>query len=175
MRVLVLLVAAAIAGSCGGTPSQSPVARPAVGAERDDRFELRLQSARSSFRSTEPIEPVAFVTYSGPADTVVYHAASMVGFRIEEIGGTRSMGGGMDTPCLQTPMAAGQTVSIPFEKAGVVAENPAEGFDAAWYQDPVLRLPPGRWRVIAYLSASLGDCGGESHEFETSIEIAVER
>jgi hypothetical protein len=174
MPVRALIVVAAVAAACAAPAPTPAIARPAVGANRDARFELRVQSERSTFRSNDAIEPVAFVTYLGPADTVVFHAASMVGFRIQEIGGPRSMGGGMDLPCLQTPMASGQTLPFPFEKAGAVAENPAEGFDAAWYQDPTLRLPPGRWQIIAYLDASLGDCGGEPHQFEANIELVVE-
>lgn len=184
---LVAIVAIVVAGCATPSPSTEPSrsaiatpspstepARPAVANNRDARFELQLQAPSTTYGVTDVIEPVALVTYVGPApNEVVYHASSMVGFRIAEIEGGRSMDGGMDMPCLRTRMSAGETLQFPFAKAGVVADDPAEGFDEAWYREPELRLPPGRWRITAYFSASLGDCGGEPHAFETAIEITV--
>jgi hypothetical protein len=80
----------------------------------------------------------------------------------------------MDMPCLYTDAAAGQPVAIPFSKAGPISDVPGVGFDLAWYQDPVLRLPAGNWRIIANLDVSLGDCGGEHHELEAAVGVAVE-
>lgn len=158
--------------ACAG-PATPEAAVPAVASARDARFQLQLQAPRTTYRSTEPIEPIAFVTWLGPGREEVFHGGSMIGFRISEIGGSRVMAGGMDTPCLSTPMVAGEPLAFPFQKAGAIADDPSEGFDEAWYRNPVLRLPPGRWQIVAYLWASIGDCGGEEHQFETSIEVVV--
>ena len=158
---------------CGASQPSPDGPIPVVATARDAKFQITLATPSSTFLTDEPVRPVAEVTYLGPGNVTVYHAASMVGFRIAEVGGRRTMGGGMDLPCLQTPMAAGQRLPFEFQKGGAVADNPAEGFDRAWYEEPELRLPPGRWQITAYLSASLGDCGGERHELETSIEVLV--
>jgi hypothetical protein len=162
-------------GSCAGTaPSSSEAPFPAVSTARDGRFQLQLQAPRATYRPADAIEAVAFVTYLGPtARDDVFHGGSLVGFRIAEIGGRRTMGGGMDMPCLQTPMNVGEPVAFEFQKSGAIAEDPAEGFDRAWYEEPVLRLPPGRWQIVAHLLAYFDECGGEEHQLETSIEVVV--
>lgn len=158
--------------ACAG-PATPEAAVPAVASARDARFQLQLQAPRTTYGSADAIEPIAFVTWLGPGREEVFHAASPVGFRISEIGGGRAMDGGMETPCLSTPMVAGEPLAYPFQKAGAIADDPREGFDEAWYRDPVLRLPPGHWQIVAYLWASFGDCGGEEHQLETSIVIVV--
>ena len=55
------------------------------------------------------------------------------------------MGGGMDTPCLRTELAKGEAAVLPFSKAGS-PDNPKEGFDRAWYEDPVYACQRGRGR-----------------------------
>jgi hypothetical protein len=82
------------------------------------------------------------------------------------------MGGAMDQPCLRTELAKGEAAVIPFGKAGS-PDNPKEGFDRAWYEDPVLRLPAGTWQIVAYFEASLGDCGGERHQLTVENIIVV--
>jgi hypothetical protein len=45
----------------------------------------------------------------------------------------------------------------PFQKAGGVDEEPP--FDRAFFDDPELHLPPGRWEVRAVLEYGDQDCG----------------
>jgi hypothetical protein len=102
----------------------------------------------------------------------MFHAAYPIGFRIEEVGGERLMGGGMDLPCLRTELAKSGSTVLPFGKAGS-PDDPTQGFDRAWYEDPVLRLPAGTWRIIAHLDVSLGDCGGEPHQLTVENIVVV--
>jgi hypothetical protein len=174
-RLLAVVVAASLlAAACGAasSPSSSAAApEPVADATRDATFALALSADRARYRAGEPISALATFTYLGPkAAERVFHAASAIGFRIEEIGGTRGMAGGMNMPCLFTDVTAAQPVPVPFAKAGV----PGGEFDMAWYQDPVLTLPTGSWRIIAYLDVYLGDCGGERHALEVGVGVAVE-
>lgn len=154
------------------TPSASPD-RPVIATAEDASFRLTLTTPRATYSSEDVIEPVASVTYLGPQATeTMFHAAYPIGFQIEEVGGERLMGGGMDQPCLRTELAKGEAAVIPFGKAGS-PDDPRQGFDRAWYEDPVLRLPAGRWRIIAYFDASLGDCGGEPHQLTVENTILV--
>ncbi|HEU0237651.1 MAG TPA: hypothetical protein VFR14_14535 [Candidatus Limnocylindrales bacterium] len=146
-----------------------------LGTAQDETFYFEVMASEATYAPDEPIEIVASFTYLGPNDTErVYHAASPIGFRIEEVGGSRVMGGAMDQPCLNTDAEAGQPIDMPFTKSGAPTDDPTAGFDRGWYEDPVLTLPPGRWRVFASLSVSLGGCGGEVHGLDVSVEVSVE-
>ena len=177
-RVLVGVVAAVVLVAVGGLllRTEPPRTGPgeAVGATAEDAsFRLVLTTPQTTYRAEDAIEPVASVTYLGPnATETMFHAAYPVGFQIKEVGGMRLMGGGMDTPCLRTELAKEEAVVIPFSKAGS-PDDPKAGFDRAWYEDPVLRLPTGTWQIIAQLDVSLGDCGGEPHQLTVENVIVV--
>lgn len=154
------------------TPSASPDG-PVIATGEDASFRLELTTPRAEYGPDDAIEPVASVTYLGPqAVETIFHAAYPIGFRIEEVGGERLMGGGMDLPCLRTELAKSESAVLPFSKAGS-PDDPKQGFDRAWYEDPVLRLPAGTWRIIAHLDVSLGDCGGEPHQLTVENIIVV--
>lgn len=154
------------------TPSASPDG-PVIATAEDASFSLTLTTPLATYSPEDAIEPVASVTYLGPRATeTMFHAAYPIGFRIEEIGGERLMGGGMDLPCLRTELAKSGSAVLPFGKAGS-PDDPTQGFDRAWYEDPVLRLPAGTWRIIAHLDVSLGDCGGEPHQLTVENIVVV--
>jgi hypothetical protein len=162
LTVAVLIVVGGIALR-SASPAASPGA-PVVGTAEDANFRLVLTTPRSTYTTNDAIEPVATVTFLGPnATETMFHAMYPIGFRIEEVGGVRNMGGGMDQPCISTELAKGASDVVPFGKAGS-PDDPKAGFDIAWYQDPVLRLPVGTWRIIAHLDIQLGKCGGEPHQ-----------
>jgi hypothetical protein len=178
--------------SCGGEPHKltvenvirvvsGEVATPSatsdgpVDATIDDgTFRLTLTTPHRMYAPTDAIEPVAAVTYLGPRPKeTMYHGAYPVWFQIEEVGGKRVMGGGMDTPCLSTELTRSAPAEYPFGKAGAASDDPAAGFNSAWYQDPVLRLPEGTWRIIANLDIDTGKCGGEHHQLTVENVITV--
>jgi hypothetical protein len=102
----------------------------------------------------------------------LFHASSPIGFVIEEVGGVRKMAGGHDLPCLSTELAKGASAAVPFAKGGS-PDDPPDGFDQAWYEDPILRLPVGTWRIIASLDVDTGSCGGERHQLTVENVIVV--
>jgi hypothetical protein len=109
------------------TGPDNPVGTTAV----DASFRLALTTPRTTYSAEDAIEPVATMTYLGPRATeTIFHAAYPIGFRIEEVGGQRLMGGGMDTPCLRTELAKGESAVLPFAKAGS-PDDPRQGFDRA--------------------------------------------
>lgn len=155
-------------------PDSGPAGGPATAEANDGMFRLELTTPHGAYAPTDAIEPVATIRYLGPnGETTMYHAASPVGFVIEEIGGERQMDGGMDEPCLRTAIRADTPLTYPFEKAGTTEH----GFAAVWYQDPVLRLPVGTWRIRAYFDVSVTDgtaaCGGPNHHLEVENVITV--
>jgi hypothetical protein len=168
--VLVLLGGLALRDLPPRTGPGDPVGTSA----EDTNFRLALTTPRATYSPDEAIEPVASVTYLGPRATeTISHAAYPIGFQIKEVGGERSMGGAMAEPCLRTELAKGESAVLPFGKAGVPIDDPSTGFNRAWYEDPVLRLPKGTWRIIAYLDVWLNDCGGERHQLTVENLILV--
>ena len=147
---------------------------PGMATAEDASFRLELTTPQATYSPADAIEPVARMTYLGPrAAETIFHAAYPIGFRIEEVGGPRLMGGGMDQPCLRTELAKGGSAVLPFAKAGS-PDDPKQGFDRAWYEDPVLRLPVGHWRIVAYLDVFIGDCGGERHQLTVENVVLVQ-
>ncbi len=177
-RLSVGIVAAVVLVAGGGLilRTEPPPTGPGdpVGATAEDAsFRLALTTPRTTYGPEDPIEPVATVTYLGPRATeTMAHAAYPIGFQIEEVGGERGMGGGMEQPCLRTELEKGESAVLPFAKAGS-PDDPRRGFDRAWYGDPVLRLPEGTWQIIAYLDVYLGDCGGERHQLIVENVVVV--
>jgi hypothetical protein len=177
-RLLVGAVAAAVLVAIGGLllrtePPRTGPGNPVAATAEDASFRLTLTTPRVTYGLQEVIEPVATATYLGPRPTeTLFHAAYPIGFQIEEVGGERGMGGGMEQPCLRTELANGEAAVLPFAKAGS-PDDPRRGFDRAWYEDPVLRLPQGTWRIIAYFDVSLGDCGGERHQLTVENIVVV--
>jgi hypothetical protein len=174
---LIGAVAAVVLVAVGGLVLRTEPPRTGPGPGRataeDASFRLALTTPRTTYSAEDPIEPVATMTYLGPrAAETIFHAAYPIGFRIEEVGGQRSMGGGMDQPCLRTELAKGGSAVLPFAKAGS-PDDPTQGFDRAWYEDPVLRLPAGTWRIVAYLDVFIGDCGGEGHQLIVENVVVV--
>jgi hypothetical protein len=178
LGLLALVVLALVAGlsfrqgGISASPSPSGASNgPTIDQADDGTFRLELSAPHGTYGPDDPIEPAATITYLGPdATTIASHAASPVGFRIEEIGGDRGMGGGMDQPCLSTPLTRGVPLAVPFVKAGTPDRG---GFDIPWYQDPVLRLPVGTWRIVADLDVFLGGCGGSRHQVSVAIVVTV--
>jgi len=139
---------------------------PVVGTAEDANFRLVLTTPRSTYTTDDAIEPVATVTYLGPnATETMFHATQPIGFRIEEVGGIRLMGGATRLPCLSMELAKGASAIVGFGKSGS-PDDPKNGFDLAWYEDPVLRLPAGTWRILANLDVNIGagGCGAERHQ-----------
>jgi hypothetical protein len=168
--VLVVVGGLALRSSSPDTLSGAPV----VAAAEDASFRLTLTTPRATYSPADAIDPVAAVTYLGPKTSeTMYHAMYPIGFQIEEVGGKRVMGGFMDDPCLSTELTKGKPAEFPFGKAGAGTDDPSAGFNRAWYQDPVLRLPEGTWRIIANLEIDTGQCGGEHHQLTVENVVTV--
>ena len=158
----------------GGCAEILPVGpAPAVAEAGDGLFLLVVRSPADRYGAGQPVEVFAELVYQGPKNReTIYHAASPIGWQIAQLDGPAVMGGMMAAPCLSTELTRGLAKRYPFEKGGVVEDAPP--FDRAWFEDQALRLPSGRWRIAATMSASLGDCGGEGHALEAAVVLAID-
>jgi hypothetical protein len=147
---------------------------PVVASATDAEFRLTLTTPKGTYTPQDAIGPVASLTYLGPDQTAtIFHATKPAQFRIEEVGGTRVMGGGTTQPCISTVLLMGTPTDVAFGKGGSPTDDPSRGFDVAWYEDPILRLPKGTWRIVASLDVTLGGCSGERHALEVGNVIRV--
>jgi len=169
-RLIVALALGLTVAACAEILPVGPA--EAVAEATDDLFVFTVRSPANRYASGAPIVVGAELVYQGPkARETIYHASSPVGWQLAQLDGPAVMGGGMDEPCLNTDLERGAAQVVPFQKAGVVDD--VGPFDRAWFEDRVLRLPAGRWRISAELGVALGDCGGEPHALEASIELLV--
>jgi hypothetical protein len=154
----------------GGDSSPSPDAGVQAQAQNGDLI-LTLSSRRSIWTTENAIEVVATLSYVGDLDMVdLRGGGGPIVFSLRQLsGGNAVLGGGQDQPCLSYPIGPRSPRVWPFIKAGTVAEFGP--FDRAFFDDPDLRLPPGRWEVRAWLVYGIDECGDLS--LAASIELEV--
>jgi len=154
----------------GATPSPSAGAGVSASARNGD-FVLTLSSPRSTWTTEDAIEITATLSYDGDEPEVeIGGGGGPVVFSLVQLeGGDAVLGGGQDLPCLRYPLGPDAPLVWPFQKAGAVDGEPP--FDLAFFQDPELHLPPGRWEVRAVLQYGIGACS--DLELVTSIQLDV--
>jgi hypothetical protein len=139
----------------------------------DGTFRLELTTPHAIYGPGGAITPVGRVTYLGPDGTItVQHSHSQLVFQVDEVGGKRQMEGGSRDSCESTSLVQGVPLDVPFAKSGS-PDDPAKGFDLAWYTDPTLTLPVGTWRITVNMEFRVGGCGGTGHELRVSNVIRV--
>jgi hypothetical protein len=169
--VVALVVAAA---GLALRPSPEPGANEPVASSTDDgMFRLELTTPRGTFGPGYPIAPVARVTYLGPDHAIaVSHSHSRLVFQVEEVDSKRRMEGGSRLSCESTNLVKDEPLDVPFGKSGSPTNDPREGFDRAWYEDPTLTLPIGTWRITANMNFGVGGCRSD-HVLHVSNVIRV--
>jgi len=166
-------VAIVVAGLALRPAANNGAAGPVIDRAEDGMFRLALVTPHGRYGPGAPIEPVASLTYVGPDRSILIgHDMSPVQFRIEEVGGPRSMGGGSRLVCASTNLERGVALDVPFEKAGSPTDDPASGFDRAWYEDRTLSLPVGTWRISASIDLGVGGCGSDDQLSRHRLAVA---
>jgi hypothetical protein len=176
---LVLLGAA-----CGDARPSHPSGAPEDGTApvearaRDARFELVLRLPRLTWAAGEPIEAEASLTYLGPADRIEVSGSGsgLVLFGLEQVEGPVRFLGAATADCVPRTLDRGVPVVVPYRKSGGFSDDDP---NAAWYRaffaDPLLRLPPGSWRLSATADGYLGNgCDGPRYHLLVLAELRVE-
>ena len=97
-------------------------------------------------------------------------------FSLEQLDGPLDMsGGGNRLICHDSLLHRGVAQSIPFGKAGGYdASGSDASFWAAYFSDPLLRLPTGSWRVGAHLRTAIDDdCSNANRSLDTAVTFSV--
>lgn len=163
------------AGPAGSGP-------PVTASSTDQDFELTLTSEHGTYLEEQAIAVEAGLTYSGPlAEAVVYGSGfGFVGFTVERVEDAFNPGGrgpASTTDCRPHLFTNGEPVRYPFKKSGSFSgDDPNAAEVHAYLQDPLLRLPPGTWRIVARAFGLLGpgDCAGPELSLAAEILVTVE-
>jgi hypothetical protein len=169
--VLAVVVIGQLPDRSTGDATPPPSASGVSDAARNGNFVLTLSSPRSTWTTEDAIEITATLSYDGNEPQVeIGGGGGPVVFSLVQLeGGNAVLGGGQDLPCLRYPLGPDAPLVWPFQKAG--GHNDEPPFDLAFFQDPELHLPPGRWEVRAALQYGIGDCS--DLELVASIQLDV--
>ncbi len=186
LEVGITVVVSGSEPSIDASPSPSPTASPPASAVHpkpveasatDGTFRLTIRSPQDGYPAFEAIEVAATLEYLGPSASIgaTGSGSGLVGFGIEQVGGAHRILPSWTDDCKPYSLDRGQPVAVEFSKSGGFSEDdPDAGFFKDYFADPVLRLPPGTWRLFAIIDLTLGGCGGERHQLEAEIVIVVD-
>jgi hypothetical protein len=77
-------------------------------------------------------------------------------------------------PCIQSTWDRGKAVAAPFFKSGGFSDrDPDAAFFRAYFRDPLLRLPAGRYEIHAVTDYLGAQCAGPIHTLDASVTIDV--
>ncbi|HWP62851.1 MAG TPA: hypothetical protein VNO86_05220 [Candidatus Binatia bacterium] len=161
----------------GRSPSQGVTPAGIEERAHDEAFELVLRLPRLDWAEGEPIEVEAQLTYTGPQPTVVVSGSGsgLVLFGLEQVGGPIRIGGAATSDCVPRTLERGIPLVVPYQKSGAFSnDDPKAAWYRAFFADPLLRLPAGRWRLTASADFFTGPpCGGDRHTLEVGVELVV--
>ncbi|HET7676304.1 MAG TPA: hypothetical protein VFK38_00465 [Candidatus Limnocylindrales bacterium] len=142
---------------------------------RQGLVEIRIASPRVTWRMEEAIVVEASLVYLGQAPVVASGSGSgLVGFSVVQQGGPLRMEAGGTSDCVRYQLRPGPQAVAFSKSGGFSGDDPNAAFYRAFFADPDLHLPPGRWRITAHVDLVLGqECGGEPTDPSASIEIVV--
>ena len=151
------IVAAQAIGPAGPTPSINPGrAQRWTSTVTEGLFALRLEGAKPTFRTDEPIDIVATVLYQGPEDNVA------LGF--DGLGPIALTIAGILLPPAVPPTCTDVEIG---------RDAPISTRLSTFGEDDRFLLPHGLRRISATANLRIGGCGGGQKSLETSIVVAV--
>lgn len=155
--VVVLVVA-----SCDTGPSSTDEPAAIGGRVVAEGFVLEVRLPTRTFAPTDAIPVTTTLTWTGGPDRgrIWGSGGGPVSFTFTEVGGARRMMGGvMTADCKMKEFAPGVATVIPLGKsASWTDEDPNAAFYQAWFREPVLRLPTGRWQLRVSVGGLLAPC-----------------
>ena len=146
------------------------------GAAQDDTFSLTIETGDTRFVADEPIAITTTLRYIGTRErrTIISHGGGPVSFGVEQLDGPVDNGPEWDTSATPFGYRRGDVQDIPFGKSGGWdGDDPMADFWRAWFADPELRLPAGRYRITAHLGyrGPAEDASARSLEAAVVIEV----
>lgn len=128
-----------------GCGSSGPVSR-------SGDLQLTLTTDATEYIAGQRITAAAHLEYLGDLDHVTrasLGAGSPISFILRQLDGSIETSGGQMLHCGPFELRRGESLVEPFWKGGFIGGGPDDAFYAAFFADPLLRLPPGRWEIAA--------------------------
>lgn len=164
-----------------GASSDQPylAASPASAEATEADFRLELTVEQDRYRAGQPILADATLTYLGDGPVRLWGSGSaLVGTTVRQLDGPIDPGMAFTTDCVAYEIDPDAPMHVEFGKSGGFdTDEPLADFYEAYFRDPLLRLPPGRWELVASASFTVGgdDCGaGPGVSVRATVEIVVE-
>ena len=165
-----------------GAESDEPdITAPPVSSEaRNGDFLIELRVEQDRYRAGQPILADAWLTYTGPDDTVTVSGSGtgILFTTLRQVDGPIDPGFGMTSDCMPYELKRNAPLHVPFSKSGAYSgDDPLASFYDAYLRDALLRLPPGRYEVRAtaqFLLGGEGCVGATDMSLQTTVAIVVE-
>ena len=123
-----------------------------------------------------PIDVTTSLMWTGPkpAATIWGSGSGPVSFGLEEVDGDIVIGGIQTLDCAPHDYAHLVPVATPYSKSGgFTEEDPNADFYKAYFADPVLRLPAGKWKVTASAGGYLAPCEMDAPTVGINLEATI--
>ena len=167
------MVAVLLLAGCSSEPSAEPT--PPTAVAQGNGYILAMALPADRFAEGDAIDVRTTLTWTGPAPKgVIWGSGSgMVAFSFAELTGRyRTIGAVTTDDCAKHEFAQGIATPIPFGKSGGwTDEDPDAPFFEAFFRDPQLHLPPGRWRITARANGFLAECVGDAPELDLRVAL----
>lgn len=154
-----------------------PGASSAVARDVDGSFELVLRVGATRYPANAPIDASAALWYQGQeaAIDLVGSGSGLISFSAKQLDGRFEFGGAQTADCRPYRLDRGRPLEVPYKKSGGwSADDPDAAFYIAFFNDPKLRLPRGRWQISATAGFTVDECGGVGHALDAQVTIVVE-
>lgn len=159
------------------TPSPSESASISANAT-SGAFTLTLTAPRTTWSANEPIQVSATLAYAGEQASIglTGSGSGLVAFGVKELTGRLEIEGVQTADCRPYTLERATPLTVKFIKSGGFSEeDPDRDWKRQFIEDPLLRLPAGRWRVDAYSNFFEGTCAHDApmHEIHVSLDLTV--
>jgi len=158
-------------------PTPEPAMRPVSDDTQEGPIQLTLTSPHGLWTAGEPIEVVAGLANGGGGEPMTLYGGSggPVAFWLEQLDGPVRIDPIVRADCVPqvTLSATDPERRYPFTKTGTVEGADGDPFWTGWFEDPVLRLPAGRWAIHATTEFDFSCGGGDGPSLRPTIVIVV--
>jgi hypothetical protein len=194
-RAATLAASVLLVGACGQAPTPTgsglgssapstplavdpaePNGEPVVLDGRDAGFALSLRIRSDAVDAGAPIDVAAVLAWEGADQraTIWGSGGGPVTFGIAQVDGDIRMDAVQTADCAKHEYARGAPVLTPFRKSGGFPDDdPNAAFYRAFFADPVLRLPAGRWLVTATANGYLVPCEMDAPMVNIRLEAEI--
>ena len=179
MRRLVAFAIALVVAGCATTQPATiaPTSTPIVHAEdAQGPFRVVFEVPKGTWTSGDTIDGVATLALiEGGSVDIGGSSGGLFGFDFAEVGGSRHIEPVWTADCTSYRLEAGKPVTSKIRKSGeFTAEQPDDGFNRSFLEDPVVHLPAGDWKITAIAPFIEGKtCGGLSHSMKATVLVHV--